>query len=252
MRCKNCGYDNNENLYICQNCGSPLYDEDELEEVNAQENTDATKVFNTVGNDVPDNSNDPMRNSHERRLAKEAEKKKQQQRTAIIIILVVILIAVIIGVVTAIAKSDDKSSTTTDNISSSDEYSEAVSNITTSVQTTSSTTAENTTEETTAETTESETTTTTTKPVTYKLSLSSNDGGETEGSGNYELGENVTIIARADDGYEFVGWFKGSTMISSSTMYTVTVTESTNLKAVFTPIQTEPEDTVDILDGEND
>lgn len=28
MRCKNCGFENNEGLYICQNCGSPLYDED--------------------------------------------------------------------------------------------------------------------------------------------------------------------------------------------------------------------------------
>ena len=24
MRCKNCGYENEEGLYICQNCGSPL------------------------------------------------------------------------------------------------------------------------------------------------------------------------------------------------------------------------------------
>ena len=29
MRCKNCGSENEDNLYICQNCGSPLYDEDE-------------------------------------------------------------------------------------------------------------------------------------------------------------------------------------------------------------------------------
>ena len=29
MRCKNCGSENEEGRYICQNCGSPLYDEDE-------------------------------------------------------------------------------------------------------------------------------------------------------------------------------------------------------------------------------
>ncbi len=28
MRCKNCGFDNEEGRYICENCGSPLYDED--------------------------------------------------------------------------------------------------------------------------------------------------------------------------------------------------------------------------------
>ena len=30
MRCKNCGFENSEGLYICQNCGSPLYDEEDI------------------------------------------------------------------------------------------------------------------------------------------------------------------------------------------------------------------------------
>lgn len=30
MRCKNCGADNDDNRYICEVCGSPLYDEDDL------------------------------------------------------------------------------------------------------------------------------------------------------------------------------------------------------------------------------
>ncbi len=29
MRCRNCGSENDDNLYICSNCGSPLYDEQE-------------------------------------------------------------------------------------------------------------------------------------------------------------------------------------------------------------------------------
>ena len=29
MRCKNCGFENEDGRYICQNCGSPLYDEAE-------------------------------------------------------------------------------------------------------------------------------------------------------------------------------------------------------------------------------
>ena len=38
MRCKNCGSENEDNLYICQNCGSPLYDEDEPINDNNNEN----------------------------------------------------------------------------------------------------------------------------------------------------------------------------------------------------------------------
>jgi len=30
MRCKNCGFENEDNRYICQNCGSPLFDEEEI------------------------------------------------------------------------------------------------------------------------------------------------------------------------------------------------------------------------------
>ena len=30
MRCKNCGADNDDNRYICEVCGSPLYDESEM------------------------------------------------------------------------------------------------------------------------------------------------------------------------------------------------------------------------------
>lgn len=33
MRCRNCGSENEDGRYICQNCGSPLYDEsDEIVE----------------------------------------------------------------------------------------------------------------------------------------------------------------------------------------------------------------------------
>ena len=47
MRCKNCGSENEENLYICQNCGSPLYDEEPIEE--ASEEMGNTKIVPVVG-----------------------------------------------------------------------------------------------------------------------------------------------------------------------------------------------------------
>lgn len=247
MRCKNCGFDNSENLYICQNCGSPLYDDDELEEVSESEGVGGTRVFEPIYSGETSNA---MRNTRERRIEREAEKKKkQQQKTAIIIILAMVLIAVVAGVVAALANGNSKPEVSTDIITT--EQTEPTS-ISTTQQSTAKPTTEATTEPKTTESTTEETTTT--KPVTYKLSLSSNDGGETEGSGNYQLGENVTIIARADDGYEFIGWYKGSTKISGNTMYTVTITESTNLKAVFTPIQDETEPTtegIDVLEGED-
>ena len=34
MRCKNCGTENDDNRYICENCGSPLYDENEIAQSN--------------------------------------------------------------------------------------------------------------------------------------------------------------------------------------------------------------------------
>ena len=46
MRCKNCGSENEENLYICQNCGSPLYDEEPIEE--ASEEMGNTKIVPVV------------------------------------------------------------------------------------------------------------------------------------------------------------------------------------------------------------
>ena len=43
MRCKNCGFDNEEGRYICENCGSPLYDEDN--EINPETITATPKSY---------------------------------------------------------------------------------------------------------------------------------------------------------------------------------------------------------------
>jgi hypothetical protein len=63
--------------------------------------------------------------------------------------------------------------------------------------------------------------------------LSCNEGGEVQGDGKYTLGENATVTAIADDGYEFDGWYSNGTKVSSRVSYKFTVTSDKSLQAVF-------------------
>ena len=64
MRCKNCGSENEDNLYICQNCGSPLYDEDDGEnEVVYDDDMGKTRVAPAVQSNQRPASNQSPRNS---------------------------------------------------------------------------------------------------------------------------------------------------------------------------------------------
>lgn len=242
MRCKNCGSENNDDLYICQNCGSPLYDEDDIEQEN---NTNNTRVFKTV--DTPDNVySEPIRRSNPQNNKREEEKKKQT--IIIIVILAIILVAIIAGTIIAVANNKkDNDAPTSDTPSVSEEASEDSDDDFVSQQSTSEiTTKQTTTKQTTTESTTKETTT---KMKTFNVSLSCNNGGEVEGDGTYKRGDNVTVIARPDDGYDFDGWYKGDKKVSSNTKYTFTVTDNTNLQAVFVIVNEEP---VENLDGGED
>ena len=228
MRCKNCGYEKDDNLYICQNCGSPLYDEEE-------ENTpelEKTQIFAAQGR-----SNSPAPKNGD--VKKDDEDKKKKQNTIIIIVLCVVLIAVIAGTVIAIASAKKKN----DDVSSLTQVS--TSEVTTTKKQAISTT------ETTTETTTTTTTTTTTEAAMFKVTLSCSDGGEVEGEGTYELGAAVTVSARADDGYEFDGWYIGKKKVSSNTDYTFTITKDTNLKAVFA-IVNDSEGGLEIIGNDQD
>jgi uncharacterized repeat protein (TIGR02543 family) len=236
IRCKNCGSENDDNLYICQNCGSPLYDEDE--QIN--DPNDTTQVFNAIndGNKTTSKNNTPNKNNNS-----DEENKKKQQTIAVIIILAVILVAIIIGIIVAVAHNSNNTEITTESTTIS------TTENTTLAQTTSRQTTTETTTKATTESTTQTTTTTTTAPTTFTVSLSCNDGGEVEGDGTYKRGDNVTIIARPDDGYDFDGWYNGSKKVSSNTKYTFTVTDNSNLEAVFVISNG---DEVDIIDGETD
>ncbi len=227
MRCKNCGSENDDNLYICQNCGSPLYDEEDISE---QENYD---------NQAINSYNEPNRPEKQNNNQDDKEKKKKQQTVAIIIVLAIVLVAIIAGTIIAVVKANSNDETTaTSQTTSSQSTTEDNDDDYVPAQTTSQTTTESTTQTTTTTTTKpTTTTTTTTKAQTFSVSLSCNEGGEVEGDGTYTRGEHITIFARPSDGYEFDGWYSGSAKVSSNTKYSFTVTGDTNLEAVFVLVE---------------
>lgn len=65
MRCKNCGADNDDNRYICEVCGSPLYDEDDFDNA-ANDDNDKTQTFKAVNgeNYQPQNNNNNNNNDY--------------------------------------------------------------------------------------------------------------------------------------------------------------------------------------------
>lgn len=232
MRCKNCGYENDDKLFICENCGSPLYDENEpiIDAENDDTQVFDTSTINTVDNDfVPADKPAPAQNNDD------DDKKKKQ--TILIVVLVVLLVVVIAGVVFGIVKSSKSNDATTTTKPS-----------TTTSQ--STTVAPETTESTTKKQE------TTTQP-TFAVGVSCNAGGSVSGDGIYKLGDNVTVKATVDNGYEFDGWYIGSKKVSTNTKYTFTVTESVSIKAVFKIVETTTEEpseepTVEIDNGADD
>ncbi len=249
MRCKNCGSENDDNLYICQNCGSPLYDEsDDPRDIGK------TKVVPNLDQNDLDNynnaDNDDLMARRQQRLQKEKqqkEDKKQKQTVALIIVLVIVLIAIISTTIAVVAHSKKQintqpntdSNTVSDSISSDTSSSTAYTSSSTSTTTTISTT---TTTTSTTSTTKRTTTTTTTKPAkTYDVNLSCNEGGEVESNGKtandgtYTEGSTVTIIARPDDGYTFDGWYSGNKKVSGSTKFSFKINGNKSYNAVFVP-----------------
>ncbi|MDE6110490.1 MAG: hypothetical protein K2F65_01105 [Eubacterium sp.] len=228
MRCKNCGSENEEGRYICQNCGSPLYDEND--------------EFMENGGYYDEYEDD-----------EEFEKKATKKSIIIIVILSVILVAIITGVVFAVSSfggGKTPESSESDNIGVSDDYSLPSSS--SSFNSTSETTTESTTESTTEKTTESTTkptTTTTTKPSStkpteskYKIYIDVDGNGSILGEGEYSKGKRVTLVATPDAGAQFVGWYENGVIVASGTKYSFTVDNERHLTALF---QTIPEEAGD-------
>lgn len=240
MRCKNCGCQNDDNRYICENCGSPLYDENDYNEQTTVDNE----------NEIPNLDVIPkIENNDKSSISpnKDAEKKS----IIVISILAVILIAIIASVIVVAqtrARSEEKTSEST-TISTTDENKTAFSKNTTKNTTT---TTEPKTTTTTTTTTVTTTTTTTTQAAKYQIKLISEGGGRVSGGGNFTDGDNVTISAVADDGYVFEGWYSNGAKISSTPQYSFTAVKDITISAIFSAVDTDDEifsGDVDYIDG---
>lgn len=218
MRCKNCGLENEDNRYICSNCGSPLYDEDEQ---TADESIDS---YNNYPEDENDNNDDD-----------DSAKKKQ---IAAIVIAVIVVIAVAAGIIFGAVSSKSNKETTTESTTVSTTKEETTTKPKKVTTTKETTTKETTTEEsTTKETTTKETTT---AETTYRVYIDIDGNGTVTGDGEYVKGKRATLVATADDGYQFDGWYDSNgTLVASGTKYSITVKSDTTLTARFKAIEGE-------------
>ena len=75
-------------------------------------------------------------------------------------------------------------------------------------------------------------------PVVNTLTLEANPviGGTVSGGGSFSRGTTVTAKAIANAGYNFVNWTNGSTVVSTSDVYTFSITQNTTLVANFARI----------------
>ena len=91
MRCKNCGADNDDNRYICEVCGSPLYDEDDFDNA-ANDDNDKTQTFKAVNgeNYQPQNNNNNNNNNDGRKPG--GNRPKGSIGTALLITLAIVLL----------------------------------------------------------------------------------------------------------------------------------------------------------------
>lgn len=239
MRCKNCGSENEDNLYICQNCGSPLYDEDEPINDNNNENNNTedemgkTRVVPAVSASDINSASQPSSPKPEKPpVDDEEEEKKKKQQTAIIIALAVVLVVIIAVLAAVLVKnSAAKKETTTASTSASESVSQS--------------TAAFTTRQTTERTTESKTepsSETTVAPQTYTIEVMAPDGGgSVRGTGGaIEVNKEITVMASPDGGFQFDGWYENGKRVSTQQNYTFTVVRDRTLIAKFSEISTEP------------
>lgn len=222
MRCKNCGFENDDERYICQNCGSPLYDENE-------EFDDGEYSESENGGDYGAD-----------------EKSKNKKSIIIIVVLAVVLVAMITGLIIALSSGSGKKEPESGNslLQTSDEASAASSSTRPTTERTTEPTTKPTTESTTQESTTEEPETQSTA-AQYRISADIDGDGTVTGDGVYEQGKKAELTAIPDPGAQFVGWYDNSTgtLVASGSKYTVTVLKDQSLTARFRPLaQEEPSD----------
>lgn len=66
-----------------------------------------------------------------------------------------------------------------------------------------------------------------------RLSITITGQGSATGAGRYEPNSTVTCVATPASGMEFKGWFRGGSLVSSSTSYQLTIVADTTIEARF-------------------
>lgn len=225
MRCKNCGFDNQEGRYICENCGSPLFDG--TNEIVPEEDDDAPVRIDDEDDDEPAPA-----------AADEDDVKNNKKNIIIIIVLAVILVTMLVGIIVAAVTGKEKETQTEPPVSVSEELTEDEEERETERRTTTTTTTAA------PETTITTTTTTTTTAARFTISVDIDGNGTVSGDGTFEAGTRATLVATADEGYQFVGWFDNDTgtQAASGTRYTITVDSNRNLTARFSALPQQDEE----------
>lgn len=65
------------------------------------------------------------------------------------------------------------------------------------------------------------------------LTASPVEGGSVRGAGQYDAGTSCTVVATANEGFNFVGWKRNGQLVSNSPSYTIVVSEAISLVAEF-------------------
>ncbi len=72
---------------------------------------------------------------------------------------------------------------------------------------------------------------------TVVTSANPHEGGTTSGDGEYFYGDNVTVIATPNTGYEFINWTENNVIVSTSKQFIFTINGNRNLVANFKRIK---------------
>lgn len=76
------------------------------------------------------------------------------------------------------------------------------------------------------------------KEIVHEIVANATNGGSASGGGTYGQGENVTLVAKPEDGYAFTGWYEDGDLITKETEYSFKATSARTFTAKFSKVYT--------------